>query len=112
MMRWATQSVEVVSRSASGYDALGNRVVSETVRRVPGVLPDPGATTDLGLDRPDGVRVDITFHWPREDTASLRGCDVVWGGSRWHVVGDPLPMADELTPGPFNRAVQGTRAEG
>ena len=79
---------------------------------VPGVLPQPGGTSDLSEDRPEGVEVAMTFHWPKSDRRSLRRCLVRYGGRTYRVVGDPQPYVDANCPGRFYRAVACEAADG
>lgn len=79
-------------------------------RAVSGVLPQPGGSSDLEAARPDGVRVAMTFHWPKADRASLKGCRIEYGGREYRVIGDPQPYA--FAPGPFDRAVETEAVDG
>ena len=87
-------------------DRHGNATSSyQAPRVVENVLPAPSTTEDLGEGRPDGVSVDMTFHFPKSFTESLRGARVAYAGNTYKVVGDPQPYLADLTPGDWNRAV-------
>lgn len=79
---------------------------------VPGVLAQPGPSSDLDATRPEGVRVDMTFHWPRADHRDLRGALVDYGGRTYRVVGDPQPYPDGSVPGPWDRTVETEACDG
>lgn len=79
---------------------------------VPGVLAQPGPSSDLDATRPEGVRVDMTFHWPRTDHRSLRGCRVMRGGREFSVIGDPQPPTEGNVPGPWDRTVETEACDG
>lgn len=72
------------------------------------VLVAPGARDDvLESNRPEGVRVAWTLHFPKTFAGSLRGCSVsVRGGDPLRVVGDPQPYTDANTPTRWNRPVE------
>lgn len=110
LMRSST--VTVTRREQVGTDAFNAPVYEEVDEEVGGVLPQPGATADLAAERPDGVSVDMTFHFPRGYSKSLRGCRVTYGGKRYEVVGDPQPTMPELTPGPFGLTAEAVRVDG
>lgn len=78
-------------RAEAGRDALGDVTYSlgEPVA-VPGCLWAPGTPQDLAADRPDGVEVTATAHFPRSWSGELRGALVSLDGDEWmRVVGDP-----------------------
>ena len=107
-----TVAVTVTRREQTGIDAFNDPVYKDVDEDVPGVMPQPGATADLAAERPDGVTVDMTFHFPRGYSKSLRGCLVTYGGRRYEVVGDPQPYLLEMTPGPFSTTVEAVRVDG
>ncbi len=78
-------------------DRFNNRVADGyTEEVVHNVLIQPGKSIDLGPDRPDGEKVDLTLHFPKSyDGAPLSGCLVELPGSyaslgRLRVVGEPV----------------------
>lgn len=100
-------SVEVLRPGKTNLDEFGNETPGEaTAETVPNVVPCRGSTADLDADRPDGVTVAMTFHFPKTYTASLRGCDVRYAGREYRVIGDPQPYLDANTPGDWNRPVE------
>ena len=107
-----TVAVTVTRREQTGTDAFNAPVYKDVDEDVPGVMPQPGATADLAAERPDGVTVDMTFHFPRGYSKSLRGCRVSYAGKSYEVVGDPQPYLSEVTPGPFAMSVEAVRVDG
>ncbi len=108
-----TVTVEVSRPGETTTDAHGNAVVGERkAETVSGVLPAPGATSDLDAARPDGAKVDMTFHFPKAYTASLKGCLVTYGGRVFKVVGDPQPYVCGNVPGEWGRAVECEACDG
>ena len=97
--------VTVARRVEAGTDRYGATVYREEREDVDGVLPQPGSTDDLEASRPEGARIDMTFHWPRGYGKSLKGCSVEYGGRSWRVVGDPQPYLGANTPGEWDMAV-------
>lgn len=116
-----TRTVTVTRPVVCGSDPTGVPVYGEPEREVVrGVLVDvaDGAGLQMsgtGVDR--GPRVTLVLHFPKDYDASLAGCTVelseprpaAWAGT-WHVVGDPMPYEEGLTPGRWNREVHVTRA--
>lgn len=101
-----TLTVTVYRQVATGTeDHLGNPVmVDAEPEKVDGCLVHPGSTEDT--DRPDGLTVDLTVHFPKSYTGSLRGCELgIPGWGRYRVVGDPKPFMPRNTPGTWNRPV-------
>ena len=96
-----TCSVTVLSPNQTGTDALGEPVYGKPSKGVvDGVLVQLGDTDELGAERPNGERVDVTFFFPKGYEGSLSGCTIVYEGDDYRVLGDPqeLPWA----PGPFS----------
>ena len=108
----AACDVEVVRRVRTGTDRFGAPVYENETETVAGVLPQPGGTSDLGAERPEGVRVDMTFHFPKGYGRSLKGCAVVYGGRAYRVIGDPQPYVEANTPGPWDLAVETEAVDG
>lgn len=107
-----TCGVVVVRSEEDGCDEMGEPVRRFVPERVEGVLPQPGGTSDLDASRPDGVSVDMTFHFPKGYGKSLRGCAIEFGGRSYRVVGDPVPYAEGNVPGPFSMAVEAVMVDG
>ncbi len=110
------ETVTVFRPTIGGYDRLGNPTITGyTSEVVPNVLIAPGATEDMEAGRPDGVVVALSLHFPKSYTASLEGCNVSisgrWAGT-YHVIGNPMPYQDNLTPGAWNRVVEVEHAHG
>lgn len=100
-------AIEVLRRTAASKDSHGNAVpgrwMAETVENV---LPQPGATSDLEASRPDGVKVAMTFHFPKTYEQALRGCRVKYLEAEYAVIGDPQPYLNANCPGDWNRTVE------
>ena len=101
-----------VIRESSKLDDLGEPTGSEASRESVRCVVCPGATSDLGVDRPNGVQVAYTLHFPKTYRGNLRGCSVEVRGEVFDVVGDPMRTAEAATPGPWNMAVEVARADG
>jgi len=94
----------ILMRDWSATDRLGNHV-ERYLDPVPvDVLVEPGSTDDMDASRPEGMRVDLTLHFPSSWEGDLRGAKVVLGG-RWageyRVVGNPMPYEPQLVPRTF-----------
>lgn len=100
----------------SGTDRLGNPVVeyADPVT-VHNVLVAPGASMDMEAERPEGVTVALTLHFPKSWNGSLEGCLVTlpapWAGV-YRVIGAPMPYADVNTPTPWHMSVEVEVAHG
>lgn len=102
----------VVVRPTVGRDDLGEPVDAGASREEVRCVVCPGATSDMDATRPEGVTVAYTLHFPKTYAGSLRGCSVEVRGETYDVVGDPQRTTDAATPGPFDMAVEVTRADG
>lgn len=110
----ATTSVSVRRRLDGPLDEFGAaRRVWGDPHVVRGVLVSPGAPAEVwGTNRPDGVEVAFTVHFPKTWTAPLAGALVEIDGAAYRVVGDPQEWMSQNTPGPWNRAVMVERVDG
>lgn len=106
-----TETVTVL-RPSVGRDDLGEITEGEPTREEVRCVVCPGATSDMDATRPEGVTVAYTIHFPKTYAGSLRGCSVEVRGEAYDVVGDPQRTTDAATPGPWNLAVEVTRADG
>lgn len=106
-----TEAVAVI-RPTVERDDLGEPVFGEPTREDVDCVVCPGATADMDATRPEGVTVAYTLHFPKTYAGSLRGCSVEVRGTRYDVVGDPQRTIAAATPGPFDMAVEVTRADG
>ena len=100
-------------------DAMGDPVLIPVMEEIDNVLVQPGATDDLasgrnGLsNRPDGITVIYTLHFPKGlEDHDFRGCRVKVRGEWMEVVGDPTYYAPENTPGHWNYPVEVKRCDG
>lgn len=105
-------SVEVTRRVPTGTDRFGAETFETETEAVGNVLPDPDTTGDVGAERPDGVTVDMRFHFPKGYGRSLRGCVVSYDGRAYRVIGDPQPYVEADTPGPWNLTVDAEAVDG
>lgn len=102
-----------VLRPDVAYDDLGEPAFGEPTRtEVADVLVTPGATSDMGSERPNGATVSFTLGFPKSYREPLRGCTVEVRGKPYEVVGDPQPLTPDNVPGPYNYTVEVTRADG
>lgn len=97
--------VKVLRQVKGEPDEMGEPTVTWSCETVDNVLVHPGSTTDLEVSRPEGVQIDMTFHFPKTYTASLRGCRIRFNAHEYRVVGDPQPYMEQNTPGSWNRTV-------
>lgn len=104
--------VEVSRHVRTGTDRYGAPVYSTSTETVAGVLPQPGACADLDASRPEGARVDMTFHFPKGRAGGLKGATVSYGGRSYRVVGDPRPYAAPNVPGPWDTPVECEAVDG
>lgn len=106
-------TVEVLTRERAGTDAYNAPVWGDwEAEEVTGVLPQPGGTSDLDEGRPEGLRVDMTFHFPRTYPKSLKGRRIAYAGRVYEVVGDPQPYLSGACPGPWDRAAEAVAVDG
>ena len=107
------EEVTVLRPSSDSADPFRSPVRTWAPETVDNVLVAPGTSPDeTDSNRPDGVRVVFTLHFPKAYTASLRGCRVIVAGDEYEVVGDPQAYEEWNTPGPWNRPVEVSRMEG
>lgn len=106
-----TEQVAVI-RPTVERDNLGEPVEAGTSREEVRCVVCPGAASGMDATRPEGVTVAFTLHFPKTYAGSLRGCSVEVRGARYDVVGDPQRTTEAATPGPFDMAVEVTRADG
>lgn len=102
----SSESVEVIQRVEVGTDRYGAVIYEDEVNGVSNVIPQPGATENLDETRPEGVTADMTFHFPKTYTESLKGARIRYREREYSVIGDPQPYLDANTPGDWNRAVE------
>lgn len=106
-------SVVVQRRESDSNDSHGNPVYGDWQDEVvEDVLAQRGSTVDLDPERPEGVNVAMTFHFPKTYTAPLMGCRICYEGRVYNVIGDPQPYMDENTPSVWNRPVECEASDG
>ena len=93
-------------------DELGEPVSRSVAEAEVDAVVCPGATSDLGAERPAGARVAYTVHFPKTWSAPLKGATLVVRGEELAVVGDPRPLTPANTPGDFNMAVEAAVVDG
>lgn len=100
MIYGETVQVELIERG--GRDAFGNDIEAYAAPvSVENVLVGRGnAYDEAEQGRPDAIRTDISFCFPREWSADLREAVITRKGKRYVVVGDPVEYTDaNLPPG-------------
>ena len=112
MLSLIPTEVVTVVRPTVERDDLGEPTLGEPTREAVRCVVCPGSTSDLGAERPNGVRIAYTLHFPKTYKGDLRGCSVEVRSKVFGVVGDPMRTADAATPGPWNMAVEVARADG
>ena len=116
MGRIKGDTVSVAARLRDSRDSFGNAVEAwDKAQDVANVLIVPGKCDALDATRPEGVRVDLTLHFPKSWTGSLRGAKVTLTG-RWAgdylVIGDPMPYQDQNTPNDWDMPVEVEAVDG
>lgn len=111
MIRGETVYVSVVERGEDDRLGVPSRSHAEPVEVCP-VLVVPSTSDDSSYERPDGMRVAYTLHFPRGYSADLRGALVTVRGVPYKVVGDPHPYSEANVRGPWTMPVQVVRADG
>lgn len=105
-------SVEVVRRVVGSTDRFGDATYTETTETVDNVLIAPGFTSEFDADRPEGVSVAYTLHFPKTYTAELGGAYVVIDGERYRVIGKPKAYMGANTPTPWDRPCEVEKVDG
>ncbi|NEG54756.1 hypothetical protein [Bifidobacterium platyrrhinorum] len=111
------ETVTVLRRVRTGVDEGNNPVYEWERETIENVLVDSPATSDADdSNRPDGMRVDAVFRFPRSYAGGpLDGCRIVIRGDEenpYHVVGHPIPVDGGMTPTAWNMSVEATYSEG
>lgn len=106
-----TETVTVIAPDVE-RDDLGEPTGQAATETDVDVVVAPGSTDSLGSERPDGVEVAYTLHFPKTWTASLRGCSVRVRGEAYGVIGDPQPYTAANTPTLFWLPCEVGRADG
>lgn len=104
--------IELKKRVRTGVDRFNAPVYETQISTVAGVLPQPGGSEDLGESRPEGAKVDMTFHFPKGYGESLKGATIAYGGADYRVIGDPQPYNAPDTPGSLGLTVETERVNG
>lgn len=104
--------VAVTRRVPAGADRYNAPIYEKEFETVSNVLPQPGATSDLDASRPEGVRVAMTFHFPKGYGKSLKGCAVSYAGREYRVIGDPQPYLGANAPGEWDMPVECEAVDG
>ena len=114
MMRGVEAAVRL--RVQGPRDALGNISWTHSAPVPVDVIVAPGACAELGGSRPEGVRVALTLHFPKDwGGGSLRGALVdvpePWKGT-YRVIGNPVPYCEPMTPCAWNMPVEVEAVDG
>lgn len=101
------ESVTVRTFAGGEADPFGDVAQVETDMTVENVLIQPGATSDVvGTNRPEGVMVKYTLHFPKAYNVKLKGAHVCVRGEWLEVVGDPAWYTPENCPTEWNYPVE------
>lgn len=101
------ETIRVISFSSTTKDPFGSPIKQEQYVDVENVLVSPGVCSDLqDRNRPDGVNVKYTLHFPKTFAGSLEGCCVVVRGEKLDVIGHPERYTSANTPGDWNMPVE------
>lgn len=108
------ESVVIHRRIETGTDEGNNPIYAWDEQVVEDVVVAPGPRTDVDdSNRPEGVQVSWTLHFPKMFAGTLRGCEIaVRGGPPAPVIGDPKPYTLDNTPGRWNMPVELERVDG
>lgn len=104
-----------VERPVTGSaDPFGGSSVTWASESVDNVLVSPGSRSDVvESNRPSGVEVLWTLHFPKGYPATLRGARVrVRGGDPLDVIGDPQHYTEANTPGEWSMPCEVGRVDG
>lgn len=107
-------SLLVKMRTAGTVDRFGNEtfVYAEPIT-VEGCLFAPGSTSDLGTDRPEGVTISATAHFPKDFEGDLQDALISQDGKRWlKVVGKPIAFPPGTVPGRWDMSVSLSDTDG
>lgn len=96
------EAVEVLRPVEDELDDMGEPTILWESETVENVLCAPSTTEDLEATRPDGVKVSVTFHFPKTYKKSLRGCKVLYNQNEYRIIGNPIPYMEQNTPGQWN----------
>lgn len=106
-------SVFVYFPKAGTPDSFGNVEdgFSDPVE-IENVLCAPISTSEMEESRPDGIKVDVRFYFPKTYSGkSLRGAKIAVGDALYSVIGEPQSYM-MLCPTPWNMVVEGVRTDG
>ena len=105
--------VQVVRRTQTATDEMGEPIFATTVETVHNVLWHPATTDEIDETvRMYGVSCEISLDFPKDYGQPLEGCSVRVDGREFRVLGDPLPYMAANTPTPWHRTVRAARADG
>lgn len=101
------ETVTVIRRNASGYDAFHSPITNEVRETVSDVLVVPGVCSEINDSmRPNGVLVKYTLHFPKTYQGSLESCSIEVRGEKLDVIGNPERFTSSNTPGKWNMPVE------
>ena len=100
-------TVQLVIKTQTGLDALGNPVYSETLEDVADVLVGQPTTDDVNNSISlYGKRADFKLGIPRTDTHDWTDAEVIIFGDRYRTIGYPERGIDANIPLRWNRNVK------
>lgn len=93
------ETVTVKTFTGTGTDPFGAPIEAEETQTVDNVLVQPGACADVvESNRPSGVSVKYTLHFPKTFEGDLEGAEVEVRGNWYKVIGRPDHYTLENTP--------------
>lgn len=93
------EAVKVKTFDATGTDPFGAPITVEKVEAVENVLVQPGACADVvESNRPSGVSVKYTLHFPKTFEGDLEGAQIEVRGNWYDVIGRPDHYTLSNTP--------------
>lgn len=111
MIRGETVYVSLLTTGEA--DRLNNpeRTYAEPVA-VDNVVVVPATANDQSVQRPDGITVTYTLHFPRGYSSALRGAKVTVRGDEFYVSGSPAPYTESNVRGAWTMPVEVGRHDG
>lgn len=93
------ETVIIRTYHAAGFDAFGAKVREYADTEVGDVLVEPGASSNVTeSNRPDGVSIRYTLHFPKTFDGALDGAQIMIRGDWYDVIGRPDHYTLENTP--------------
>lgn len=105
-------SIELITRTKTGTDALGNPIYEDAAETVENVIVSPiGSTEQQDILNLTGRKATYTLCIPKGDAHAWEDAKVKFFGETWHVFGIPTEYIDDMTPLSWNKKVTVERYE-